>query len=82
MENSVTAKWPRSKKPQRASWTHFRMMRSSQAVCGQGRSYSSEDSSTHTWSLIRCFNIASQAASASSKVLKGEPVILIAPRPS
>jgi hypothetical protein len=26
--------------------------------------------------------IASQAASASSKILKGEPVILIAPRPS
>ena len=34
------------------------------------------------FSLIRSFSIASQAASASSKVLKGEPVILIALRPS
>jgi hypothetical protein len=30
------------------------------------------------FSLIRCFSIALQAASASSKVLKGEPMILIA----
>ena len=33
------------------------------------------------FSLIRCFSIASQAASASSNVLKGDPVTLIAPRP-
>jgi hypothetical protein len=34
-----------------------------------------------TYSLIRCFSIALQAASASSKDVKGEPMILIAPRP-
>lgn len=31
--------------------------------------------------LIKCFSIASQATSASSNDLNGEPIILIAPRP-
>src|SRR5260221_9756779 len=51
---------------------------------GRGPSFGSDEICwlSRQSSLIRCFSIASQAASASSKVLKGEPVILIAPWPS